>query len=105
MYIDGEEPEILDAPSDEDSKEVQDNRQESDLFNKIVYGNESVLVDMPDYSRRCPLKNYFVDYETNEKYAYDNGMCVKTIMALKKQATKHDIAFLSSVLRSLGELN
>ena len=105
LYIDGEEPEILDEPSDEDSKEVQDNRQESDLFNKIVYGNESVLVDMPDYSRRCPLKNYFVDYETNEKYAYDNGMCVKTIMALKKQATKHDIAFLSSVLRSLGELN
>jgi len=105
LYVDGVEPEILNEPSDLDSKEVQDARQESDLFNKIQYDNAIKLLDMPDYSAMCHLRNYLTDLNTEEKYNYDNAMNTKVLLALKKQATKHDVAFLSSVLRSLGELN
>ena len=105
LYIDGVEPKRVDEPLVDEDTEKQYNRQESDLYNKIIYGDLSVLVDMPDYSKRCPLKNYLLDYGTGEKYGYDNAMGTKVLLALKKQATKHDVAFLSSVLRSLGELN
>lgn len=105
LYIDGVEPTALNEPSILDSADVIASRKESDLFNKIMYGNKSALIDMPDYSKRCPLRNFLVDYNTGEKYNYDNAMNTKVLLALKKQATKHDVAFLSSVLRSLGELN
>ncbi len=105
LYIDGVEPEQYNYPSESDSKEVQDERSESDLYNKIMYGEISNMIDLPDYARRCNLRNYLIDMDTNEKYNYTTAIVVNLLLTLKKQATRHDIAFLSSMLRSLGELN
>ena len=106
LYIDGEEPEKYIAPDIMESKEVSEERKESDLYNKVIYDNNtSALSGMSDYSRRCSLRNYLVDFDTKEKYNYDNSTGTKVLMAVKKQATRNDIAFLSSILRSLGELN
>jgi hypothetical protein len=105
FYIDGKEPKEPDLPKNLEALDVQRNRTVADLYDTIQYGEPSMLLDMPDYSLACPLKNYITDLNTGEKINYDNGLGTSMIIALKKQANKHDVAFLSSVMRSLGELD
>ena len=74
------------------------------MYGKVIYGNPLQLANMPDYSNMCHLKNYLVNPNTGEKTSYDNALGNRVLMTLKKQCDKHDIAFISNVIGSLGEL-
>ena len=104
MFVDGEEPERYNAPTEFDSVEEQEARKESDLYGKVIYGNPLQLVNMPDYGDMCHLKNYVQNVENGQKVNYYNAKGNNIFLTLKKQVTKYDVAFLSNIMSSLGEI-
>lgn len=103
LYVDGVEVKIYNAPTEYDSLEEQAERKESDLYGKCTYGNAINILNMPDYSNLCPLKNYLINSTSHEKTSYYNALGNKVLLSLKKEATKYDVAYLSSIVRSMGE--
>lgn len=75
----------------------------SRLYGKVIINNPvSVLEDMPDNSY-IPIKNYTKKYVTDEISNYENGIGVTNIITLKKQANRHELAFLCNSLITMGE--
>lgn len=75
----------------------------SRLYGKLIINNPvNVLEDMPDNSY-IPMKNYVMNFLTNEVEKYESGAGITNIITLKKQANKHELAFLCNSLITMGE--
>ena len=117
VYIDEEEPEEFiiptgEAPIEEQAginDEMTDERKErlltlkteelkSRMYGKcIIPYDVTALVDMPDNSY-IPIKNYLMNYNTGKKESYDNALGIKSIVSLKRQANKYELALLNNIL-------
>lgn len=121
FYIDEEEPEeyipsnIVEpsieeqaAINDSDSEETRlskiektTNKLKARLYNKVIYeGDISELIELPDNSY-IPIKNYNVNYNNNEKTDYHNSLGIKSIVSLKKQVDKYELALLVNSLNRI----
>lgn len=122
FYVNGEEPELfvcpekvepsLDVqagvlPSDSDEEKARKREVVEETLKQRAYGKiivpqpVTVLNDMPD-NDYIGLKNYNTYYDNEEKVQYDNALGISSIMTLKKQVNKHELAFLTNTFSTMG---
>jgi hypothetical protein len=75
---------------------------QSQMYGRIITSDKSTLSDMPDNSY-VPIKNYIMNYQTSQVEKYDNATGITNIITLKKQANKHELAFLCNSLITMNE--